>query len=57
MGNSGKTVDVLIAALITDLVPKPRTPLTKDVLTALCEHKDRNQVVSGFLKMVVERAI
>lgn len=43
--------------LITRLVPKPRTPLTKDVMTALCEQKDRNWVVSGFLKMEVVRGI
>lgn len=30
---------------------------TKDVLAALCEHEDRNQVVSGFLKMEVVRGV
>lgn len=30
---------------------------TKDVLAALCEHEDRNQVVSGFLMMEVVRGI
>lgn len=51
------TVDVLIAALMTSLVPKPRTPLTKAVVTARCEQKDRNQVVSGFLRMEVVRGL
>lgn len=50
-------MDVLIAALITSLVPKPRTSLIKDVLPALWEQKDRNRVVSGFLKMEVVRGI
>lgn len=30
---------------------------TKDVLAALCEHEDRNQVVRGFLKMEVVRGV
>lgn len=50
-------MDVLVAALMTSLVPKPRTPLTKDVLTACCEQKDENWVVSGFLKVEVVRGI
>lgn len=51
------TVDVLIADLMTILVPKPRAPLTKVVLAALCEQEDRNRVMSGFLKMEVVRGI
>lgn len=39
---------VLIAALLTSLVPMPRPPSTKDVLTALCEQKDRNQGFEWF---------
>lgn len=45
--------NVLVAALMTSLVPKPRTPLTKDVLTACYEQKD----MSGFLKVEVIRGI
>lgn len=50
-------MDILIADLMTILVPKPRVPLTKVVLAALCEQEDRNRVMSGFLKMEVVRGI
>lgn len=46
-------MDVSVTALMTSLVPKPRTPFTKNILTAHCEQKD----MSGFLKVEMVRAI